>query len=410
MWHYWDMKFLRMKEKRIYLDYAAATPVRNAVLQVMSPFLSDVFANASAIHKEGVAARLAIEAARERLARLLKIRPNGVVFTGSGTESNNLALVGAVEARHKSGVAYADMEVIATKIEHPSIIKVLEHLGSLGVGIRYMDVDEDGLIVAQSLHELLSKKTVVVSFAYANSEIGTVQEVGKLARIARAYEKENGIRIYVHLDAAQAPLWLTCEMDRLMVDILTLDAGKCYGPKGVGVLAMRHGVSLAPILFGGPQEGGVRPATENTAGIVGAVEAIVIAQESFEKRAHKVSQLRDKTIEDLLTIEGAVLNGSKVERIANNINVSIPGIDSEYAVITLDTAGIACSTKSACSGASGNGSSVVRTISQDDARAISTIRLSLGEETTSRDLVKTVSVLKKHVLKMRATEYKLTSL
>jgi len=276
------------------------------------------------------------------------------------------------------------------------------------VTVQYMEVDTEGVIITQSLQDILTEKTVMVSFAYANSEIGVVQPVGKLARVVRTTEKQMGMRVVVHVDAAQAPLWLPCQMERLLVDIMTLDAGKCYGPKGVGVLAMRHGVALAPVMYGGPQERSLRPATENTAGIVGAVEAICIAQEGMQKRVQKVSALRDKALKQLQQIEGMVINGSLGYRIANNINISIPGIDSEFAVVTLDVAGIACSTKSACSGAGGQGSAVVRTISGDPARAGSTIRFTLGEETTSRELTKAVEVLRLHVLKMQQVHNKLT--
>ena len=193
------------------------------------------------------------------------------------------------------------------------------------------------------------------------------------------------------------------------MDILTLDAGKCYGPKGVGVLAMRHGVELSSVSYGGPQERSLRPSTENAAGIVGAVLAVCIAQAGREKRVQKVSPIRDKTIALLREIEGVVLNGSMEHRIANNINISVPGVDSEFAVISLDAAGIACSTKSACSGASGEGSSVVQAISGDSARAASTIRFSLGEETTTRETLKTIKVLKEHISKTVIADKQLTS-
>jgi len=395
------MKFLRTKQKRIYLDYAAATPIRIAVQTAMRPYERDLFANPSAIHGEGVVVRQIIESARERLARILKIRPSGIVFTGSGTEANNLAILGAVQAKKETGVAYTDMEVISTKLEHPSVGKVLEHLCTLGVKVKYLQVDAEGLIEPSSLKSALSEKTILVSFAYVNSEIGTVQDAGKLARIVRAYEKTHNTHILVHMDAAQAPLWLPCQLDGLLVDILTLDAGKCYGPKGVGVLAMRHGVKLLSVSYGGSQESGLRPATENVAGIIGAVEAIILAQEDHQKRSANVTALRDMAIAQFLKIDGVMLNGSSTKRVANNINISIPGIDSEFAVISLDTAGIACSTKSACSGAGGDGSSVVLAISDDTARATSTIRFSLGEETTSKELSKAVEVLSKHVVKMR---------
>ncbi len=235
-----------------------------------------------------------------------------------------------------------------------------------------------------------------------NSEIGTVQHVGKLTRIVRASEKKYDSRIYVHIDAAQAPLWLSCELDKLGVDILTLDAGKCYGPKGVGVLAFRYGVSLKSFMFGGSQEGGLRPGTENTALIVGAVEALCIAQEAYQVRSSEIQQLRDSFIEDLESIEGVVLNGSKESRVANNVNISIPGIDSEFAVISLDQQGIACSTKSACGGAKGEGSSVVKAVTHSDERALSTIRFTLGEETTKDEVKQAGKIVRVHAEKMLA--------
>ena len=396
-------KFLKRKKKRVYLDYAAATPLRGRVYEKMRPFLRDQFANPSAIHREGVSQRLVIDTARERLARLLKARPEHVYFTASGTESNNLAILGTVENRLKAGIAYEDMEIISTKVEHPSVSQTLEHLKGLGVCIRYIEVDTEGLLEVSSLRELLSEKTILVSFAYINSEIGTIQNVGKLTRVVRAFEKEQGVRVYVHTDAAQAPLWCNCELDRLLVDLLTLDAGKCYGPKGVGVLVHRHGVSLSPVLHGGPQEGGLRPATENVAGIVGAVEAIVLAQEVREIRVQKVTAIRNYLLEELLHIDGVVLNGSRIQRVANNVNVSISGIDAEFAVVVLDEHGIACSTKSACSGAGGAGSSVVRAISGDEDRAISAIRFTLGEETTRTDVSRAARELAVHIEKTRTT-------
>ncbi len=394
------MKYITQKKKRIYLDYAAATPVRRVVIDAMKPYQKDIFANASAIHSEGVEARIAIENARKRLARLLNIRPSGVVFTGSGTESNNLAIMGVVAAEKLKGRAYSDMEVVSTRIEHPSVSNVLSHLERLGVTVRYMEVDGEGMIRSQSLQDVLNTKTIVVSFAYANSEIGVVQPVGKLTRIVRAVEKKHNTRIVVHIDAAQAPLWLPCQMDRLLVDCMSLDAGKCYGPKGVGVLAMRHGVVIAPVMYGGPQEHTLRPSTKNTAGIVGAVEAICIAQDGMLKRVQQVTKVRDNALQKLMNIEGVMVNGSLEHRIANNINISIPGIDSEFAVVSLDVGGVACSTQSACSGATGVGSKVVQEISGTTAQATSTIRFSLGEETKNRDMKKAIQLLMQHIQKM----------
>jgi cysteine desulfurase len=382
---------------RIYLDHAAATPLLPEVIAVMQATEAVHFANPSAIHAEGVAVRRVIDGARAKLARVLGVREPCIVFTGSGTESNNLAILGALYARHKDGVAYAEMEIITTAIEHPSVKETVAFAASLGVVVRTAPVDERGHIVRADFETLLSTRTVLVTFAYVNSEIGVVQEVGRFARAVRAFEREHGTAILVHLDAAQAPLWLPCNLPQLQIDLMSLDASKCGGPKGVGVVAMRHGVRLASVMFGGPQEGGLRPATENVVGIVGAVEALVVAQADYKERSLRVRQLRDRFMEALLQIEGLVINGDREARVANNVNVSVSGIDSEFAVVCLDVAGVACSTKSACSGAGGGGSTVVKAISGDAARATSTIRFTLGERTTWAELETTVSALTAHV-------------
>lgn len=399
MWQFFQMLSLR-KPARIYLDHAAATPLLPMVARVMRAVEAAHVANPSAIHAEGVAARKVVEGARAKLARLLHVREQGIVFTGSGTESNNLAIIGTVTARHKAGVAYADMEVITTAIEHPSVTKTMEYLETLGVGVVRVPVSKLGHIDYIAFVAVLTPKTVLASFAYVNSEVGVVQRVSKLARAAAEAAKKWGTSIVVHVDAAQTPLWLPCQLDRLHVDLMSLDAGKCGGPKGVGVVAMRHGVTIAPVLFGGPQEGGLRPATENVVGIVGAVEALTLAQADWEARSARIRALRDQFITELLKIEGVVLNGDPEERVANNVNISILGVDSEFAVICLDEAGIAASTKSACSGAGGGGSMVVMAMTSDAARATSTVRFTLGPNTTAAELKRTAQILKDHVSKM----------
>jgi len=393
----------------VYLDHAAATPLQPAVRAVMQTAEATYPANPSAVHKEGVAARHAIETARDRLALTLGIRPAGIVFTASGTESNNLAIIGSVHARHKAGVTYTNMEVLTTKLEHPSVSEAVSHLVSLGVKVQYLAVDSCGRVRLDSLRSLLSPKTVLISLAYVNSEIGTIQPLGKLARAIRAYEKETGVQIVLHADGAQAPFWLPCAMSKVPVDILTLDAGKCGGPKGVGVLAARHGVALTPILFGGPQESGLRPATENTPGILGATEAIVLAQERYELTAKLVASLRDELLNALLKCSGVILNGGRKDRIANNINISVPGLDSEFLVISLDVVGIACSTKSACAGGSGGGSAVVQAITGNAAAATSTLRLTLGPATTKADIAFATKQIIAAIMKLQVQQSKLTA-
>jgi cysteine desulfurase len=377
-------------------------------MRAMMPFFSEQFANAGAIHAQGQEAKSALTKAREEIASVLRVRPAGVIFTGSGTESNNIALLGCI-AHHKSeGREYSQMEVVTSAIEHASILSVCSHLESLGVKVHYLVPDTEGIVSTSSLESSLTPNTVAVALGYVNSEIGVVQPITKLARVVRAKEKEFGTQVLVHVDAAQAPLWLPCALDALLCDTLSLDAGKCYGPKGVGVLAMTHNTKLAPTLFGGGQETGLRAGTENIALIVGAVASITIAQKHYKERVEKVAALRDGFFKLLLGIDGVVVNGSRTARVANNVHISIPGVESEFAVVTLSRDGIDAATKSACGGAKGEGSSVVRTLFSDSARALSTIRFTLGEETTLAELSQTVALLSTHVEKTKAVLAKLT--
>jgi len=390
-------------QKRIYLDNAASTPIYKEVLETMMPFLTEEFGNPSSIHKEGVRARRAVDEARNSVARTLEIKSQGIIFTGNGTESNNLAIFGYIKYLHKAKkLAYQDMEVVTTKIEHPSIMGVTEELIDLGVTIKFVEVDERGIITIPALEAVLSEKTVLVTFAYANSEVGTVQPVLRLVRRIRKYEETMGKEIKVHLDAAQAPLWLPCAFKQLGVDTMALDAGKCNGPKGVGILATRKNFDLLPIMQGGGQENELRSGTENTAGIIGMAKALELAQLNYVERAEKVAKIRDKAIAYLQEkIPTVFINGVQGEdRLANNINFSIPNLDTEYAVIYLDTHGIACSTKSACAGAGGGESVVVKILTNDATRARSTIRFSLSEQTTLDDTKYAIDVLATHCEKM----------
>lgn len=391
--------------KRIYLDYAAAAPTRPEVVAAMLPYLGDLYGNPSAIHSEGRVAKRAVEDARISVARVLGIRSEGVVFTSGGTEGNALAIVGFLTALREAGRAWADMEVVSTATEHPSVGEALAHLATLGVVVRTVTVDSEGMVSPTALAALLSEKTVLVTLAYSNSEIGVVQPVHALVRAVRAFERTHGgITIMFHVDAAQAPLWLPCQLPSLAVDMMTLDGGKCGGPKGSGVLALRRDVTIAPTLWGGGQERNRRPGTENVPAIVGMAVALTFAQASVKERALKVARVRDAGMQLLCSaLPSAVLNGPVGEsRIANNINISLPGVDTEYAVVALDAAGIAASTKSACAGAGGGESVVVRAVTGDANRARSTLRFTLGEETVTEDLLAVAAVLKKH-LELMAT-------
>lgn len=381
----------------MYLDYAAATPVAPEVMRVMHAHEKQYVGNASGVHREGVLARRVIEDARELLARVLRVTSREITFTSGGTESNNLAIEGVLRAQIESGRSWSDMEVITTPLEHPSVLALCEALKDRGVTVHYVPVSSEGLIDMEALTDCINKNTVLITFAYANSEIGVVQDVKQITKRIRLHKKEHDTELpYVHLDASQAPMWLPCQVDSLGVDLMTLDSGKCEGPKGAGVLVHRSRVPIHNITYGGSQESGLRAGTESTSRIVGAVRAFARAQESHVSRSERVSKVRDYAIERIeKEIEGATLNGDTQKRIANNINISIEGIDGEYAVVYLDQHGIAASTRSACEGGQGSGSHVVRALGNGGED--NTIRLTLTPETTKRDMDRAVRALKAHV-------------
>jgi cysteine desulfurase len=391
-----------MKDQRVYLDWAAATPLLPAARTLMEPYLMGGFGNPSAIHAEGQQARVAVETARVQVAAALQVRPEYVTWTSGGTEGNNLAIFGVVEALVGQGRTYSSMTVITTKIEHSSVGEAFAALARRGVQVRYVEVIQTGKVDLEHLRTLLDETVVLFSTALINSEIGTIQPSRAIHKVLHAAETKYGTHIFFHLDAAQAPLWVNCQFDSLAADLVALDAAKFCGPKGVGMLIRSRRATLAPSVSGGGQESGLRPGTENVAGIVGAAVAIKAAQADHQTRAEVVATVRDQAIEHLrLELPQAVLNGAVTDdRVANNINISIPGLDTEFAAVVLDTHGFAVSTKSACSGAGGGASTVVLATTTDPARATSTLRLTLGPDTTLDQLKSLTEVLKQHVEQM----------
>ena len=390
---------------RVYLDYAAATPVHPQVVETMKPYWSEQFANAGAIHREGAQARVALESARTKIARLCLVRPELVTFTSGGTESNNLAIIGYVETLHAAGRLYDSMEIFTTPIEHPATEKALQMLAVRGVKVKKVPVDDRGRVHPETILGQLTEQTIMVTLAHINSEIGTIQPTQQIARVLRRYEREHDqSRIVLHIDAAQSPLWQTIQLPTLGADMLSLDAGKCEGPKGIGVLVcaqkqyITHG-----ILYGGGQERGLRSGTEPVALCVGCAKALELAQATYESRSSRVSVLRDTFYGQLTErVPEAIWNGAyQKERVANNINFSLPGYDTEYAAIVLDAAGFAVSTKSACGTSQTSVSDVVYAISKDESRSRSPLRITLHEEVTEQQLRRLVDILSDHLDKMR---------
>ncbi len=394
--------FWKTAPKRIYLDYAAATPLLPEVVAAMQPYLDNLYANPSSIHSEGQLASAAVEEARKNIARTFEVRPEFITFTSGGTEANNLAIRGSVMAARKEGQDLSELEVITTRIEHPATLKTVEALAQRGVTVQYVSVDERGLIDIEELEKKISANTVLMTTTYANSEIGSIQKLHTIKKTLRKKEQQFGNKILFHVDAAQAPLWLNCQFDAMKADLVTFDAGKCNGPKGVGLLLRSPRVALKPVIYGGGQEDGLRPGTENVAGIVGAAVAFLEAQSNWRKNQEAISKTRDEAIAYIQKeIPNAIVNGAVGElRQANNINISIPGHDTEFATIVLDKHGFAVSTKSACAGAGGGESVVVREISDEPARASSTLRISLAPDTKLSDLKRLTAVLTSHIEKM----------
>jgi cysteine desulfurase len=391
-----------MKPDRVYLDWAAASPLSEMALQAMMPYLSGQFGNPSAIHAEGQMTRQAVEEARQTIASAVQVRPEFVTFTSGGTEGNNLAIFGVIESLAQSGRSYESMTVITTKIEHPSVGEACDALKCRGVEVRYVEVTETGKIALEQLRTLLDDSVVLFSTALINSEIGTIQPAHAIRKILKTAEEQFGTEVFFHLDAAQAPLWVHCQFDSLSADFVTLDAAKCCGPKGVGVLLRSRRTSIVAVVHGGGQESGLRPGTENVAGIVGAAVAIKEAQGEYSSRVESVSSVRDQAIAHMQTeLPQVVINGAEGDnRVANNINISIPGLDTEFATVVLDKHGFAVSTKSACSGAGGGASTVVLETTTDPARAASTLRITLGPDTTLEQLKSLTAVLKQHIEQM----------
>lgn len=387
---------------RIYLDYAAAAPLVSAAREAMQAGLEAVFGNPSAIHREGQTGRDLIDFARQMVAQALLVRPAQVTFVSGGTEANNSAVWSAISAAYKRGIPYHEMEVVTTAIEHPSLLAPFEWFATLGVTLRTVPVTDTGRIDLAVLRTTITPRTVLVTCAYINSEVGTIQPVRAISNIVREQAAGLNSKIWFHLDGAQAPYWVTCQWSSLGVDSLALDAGKCGGPLGSGMLVVERGLAVRSALFGGGQENGGRAGTEAVIQILGASAALAAAQKDWQACAKQVQFVRDTGLQLLQTaLPQMVYNGdSGSERVANNINLSLPGLDTEFAVVALDAAGFAVSAKSACAGAGGGESRVVLTLTGDAARASSTLRITLGPDTTIADMTRLTAALTDHCTRM----------
>ena len=365
-------------KRRIFLDHASTTPLDRRAFAAMIPYLKDEWGNPSALYKEGVAAKRAVALARVSIARLLNVRSEEIIFTASGTEADNLAILGVFDYFKKKPAPAAPFKphIVTTNIEHPGILEACREIEKHGGEVTYVPVEENGIVDPKKIKAALRPNTVLVSVMYANNEIGTIQPLREISRVIQEFKNtETGkgrVIPYFHTDASQAANYLTISFQALGVDMMTLDASKIYGPKGVGLLAVKRNVPLQPIIFGGGQEKGLRSGTENVAGMVGMACALEIADKMREKESERLTKLRDYFFAEIkkntlaprsgdkATVKKEIIvNGDPQKRLPNNINICIPGLDAEFAVIKLDQQGIACSSASSCLNLSENSYSYV---------------------------------------------------
>lgn len=376
--------------KKVYLDHAATTPVDLKVFEAMKPYLTEHFGNPSALYSYGREAKQAIEEAREIVAGALGARNDEIVFTSGGTEADNFAL---------EGVVYADKRrkhIITTAIEHHAVIETCKFLEKQGYDVTYLPVDGDGLVDPEEVQNAITEKTVLISVMYANNEVGVIQPVQEIGKIA----KEAGVKF--HTDAVQAFGAIETNVDDLGVDLLSISAHKLYGPKGTGVLYIRRGTKMVSFLHGGGQERNRRASTENVAGIVGLGKAVELAQKSMAGEEKRITGLRDKLIKGIMDrIPDVKLNGHPNQRLPNNVNVCISMIEGESILLNLDAKGICASTGSACSSKTLEPSHVLLAMGIPAEVAHGSLRMTLGRKTSDDDIEYVLETLPEIVQRLR---------
>lgn len=374
----------------VYLDHAATTPTDPAVVKAMVPFWTKHFANPSALYSLGQTAQVAITAARTTVATALFTQPDCLVFTSGGTEANNLALTGVIKALKAETAKTEKLHVITTALEHHSVLEPLRDLAQQGVEVTYLPVNERGEVKASEVLKEIRPNTRLVSIMYANNEIGTINPLAEIGREILKYRKQHKTPYpYFHTDACQAVGTLDIHTERLHVDLLTLNGSKIYGPKGVGALFVRRGVPLKPILNGGGQENKLRSGTENVPGIVGFAKAVELMQKNQNKERARQAKLRDYLWQQIQRkIPQVFLNGPALteERLSNNLNVRFSGLEGETFVLYLDSYGIMAATGSACATDSDDASHVLTACGLSSVDAKSSVRFTLGKQTTKADL------------------------
>jgi cysteine desulfurase len=382
--------------RRVYLDNSATTPIDREVFDAMVPFLTEKFGNASSIHFFGQEARAAIDRARHQVAALINARPAEIVFTSGGTESNNLALRGLVEANEHHG-----KHIITSEIEHSAVKEVCLDLEKRGFEITYLPVYEDGIVRLDDLRAAVREDTILITIMAANNEIGTVQPVEEIGRLVRGL-RENGKKIWFHTDAVQAVGKTAVDVEEIGCDLLSISAHKIYAPKGIGALYVRRGVRLRKQNIGGHQERERRGGTENVAFIAAFGKACELARQNLADESVRLAGLRDRFESEVgEKITDLVFNGSRESRLPNISNISFRFIEGEGVLINLDMQGIAVSTGAACSSGSLEPSPIIRSLGRDDELARGAVRFSFGRENTAEDIEYLLEILPKAVENLR---------
>jgi len=381
------------------LDYASLTPIDENVLAKMKQVQKKTFANPSALYGEALIARDIIKESREKIAKILHSQKEEIFFTSGGTESNNLALLGIYEFCTRFHLVSGKPHIITTTIEHPAILEVCKEIEERGGEVTYLSVSEDGLVSLTDVRNALKENTILVTVSYANNEIGTVQPIHDIGRVIKDFRQKNSTKFpYFHTDACQAGLYLPLDVLKLGVDMMTLDGIKMYGPRNVGLLYVKSGVEISPVIFGGGQEKGKRSGTENTAGIAGLATAFEIAEKMREKEVERVGAIRDYGIKHLLkSFSDSTINGSIEHRLPNNINICFPDLDAEFAVVFLDVWGVSASYSSSCRTLKEDSSSyVIKSIGKEKCGE-SSLRFTLGRESKKSDIDTLIKILKRVV-------------
>jgi len=376
----------------IYLDHAATTPMAPAVLKAMLPYLTEFYGNPSSLHGFGQVAKDGLERARQTIAVFIHAKENEIVFTGSGTESDNTVIKGVAHALAAKG-----NHIITSAIEHHAVHESLHFLEKQGLQVTYLPVDENGLVDPDEVKKAITDKTILVSVMHANNEIGTIEPIAEIGAIAH----EKGVLF--HTDAVQTFGHIPIDVEAMNIDLLSASAHKLYGPKGVGLLYIRKGARITPLLHGGDQEKHRRASTQNVAGIVGFGRAVELAGKDMESEAIRQAKLRDRLIDGLLAaIPESRLNGHPEKRLPNNVNISIAYIEGEAMLLNLDMEGIAASTGSACTSSSLEPSHCLIAIGLPHELAHGSLRFTLGRGTTETEIDTVIDVLPGIVRKLRA--------